>query len=183
MSRIKDRTRQLEAQKEEIERDFPVKINLQLSYRPGFFVGAEIVVLSFIFGAIASGFFSEIGKDLWSKAKEFCRRIVTDQGKRRDESRATILAVFDYQGCQILARLTLDRKKLEVMSSLYGVDPVHLFWEELPSQVSQVVERIERVGEYVAGVKALSIELSDKEKKWVLTKREESLDLGAMPNT
>ena len=178
MSRIKDRTRQLEAQKEEIERDFPVKINLQLSYRPGFLGGAEIVVLSFIFGAIASGFFSEIGKDLWSKAKEFCRRIVTDQEKRRDESRATILAVFDYQGYQILARLILDRKTLKAMSSLYGIDPVRLFWEELPSQASQIVELIEGKNEYVAGVKAMSIELSDKERKWMLTKLEESLDLG-----
>lgn len=177
MSQIEERTRQLEAEKEQIERCFPVKIEVLLSYRSGFIGGGEIVVLSFIFGAIAGGFFSEIGKDLWLKAKEFCGRIVHDQKKRRDRSSTTILAVFDCQGYQILAKLILNRKTLKAMSSLYGVDPVRLFWEELPSQASQIVELIEMKSEHLEGVKAMSLELGDKDRKWVLRKHRETLDL------
>lgn len=172
MSRIEERTRQLEVQKEEIERDFPIKIDVQLSYRSDFTGGeAEIVMLSFIFGAIATGFFSAIGRDIWSKAKDFCGKIVQSQRKRQDNSRTTILAVFDYGGHQITVSLErLDRKKWEAISSLYNMDPVHLFWEELPTQVLEIIELIDKKSENLAGIKTIKVELSDIERKWVIIK-------------
>jgi hypothetical protein len=175
MSTIDKRRRQLEAQKEEMERDFPVKINLQLSYRSGFIGGGgEVIVLSFILGALATGFFQEIGKDFWLKAKEFCGGIVKEQERRQDQSSMTVLVTFDYQGHQILAKLNLDRKRLKAMYSLYGIDPVSIFWEQLPSQASQIVESIEMKSEDLEGMKAISLELSDKHRKWVLRKTEAS---------
>ena len=172
MDQIEERTRQLEAEKKQIERDFPVQIKVQLSYRKSFAGGGgEIAILSFIFGAIAIGFFSAIGGDLWSKAKDFCGKIVQRQKKRQDNSSTTIVVVFDHRGCQITASLKrLDRKKWRAMSTLYGADPVHLFWEELPARVLEIVELIDKRNKDLAGVKAIDLEPSNIERRWMITK-------------
>ncbi len=123
--------------------DDRVSVETRILKRAGFIGGsAEIAVLAFLLGTVGSSFLSEVGKDLWTKCKELCTKVLAG----RDTAKATskILLVFDYRGVQIALYLELGSKEVEALSASGSCHRLTRLWSELDEEIAALILRVAR---------------------------------------
>lgn len=167
---------QWERDKEYIEKNYHVKIVTHFSHEKGFAEGGEIAVLGFIFGAIAGGFLSEAGKDLWLKVKSLSQEFIQNQSKNENKKRTEVIAIFAYDSYQIIASLSFEES---TKNHLTGTNPeiIQLFWNELPSQLSKSFKLIDNQNSSFSSIKALELCFNHKDNIWTVFKHKDKVEI------
>jgi hypothetical protein len=174
MTKIQEYRSQLEEEKNNIERELlksncQTHIEFNVSYTLGFIAEETETVLAFTFGAIAGGFFSAIGKDIWLKIKESCNRIINSQKKLKDYYCTTeIRATFQFNALQIQCILKLDDNKMKNNLS----NPIDIFWEESSQQIEQIITEYQprEITQNITMIKELKLSVQEKRWSWVTCK-------------
>lgn len=111
----------------DIETKFPVKISYskEAYHFFGGGGGEDFVILGFIIGAVAGGFFSEIGKDLWSNLKSVSKKIYNSLVKDKANLIIDVKITID-DGREIWFSF-IANSDTEFFSKHYGGDPINFF--------------------------------------------------------
>jgi len=161
---------------DELERTHPVQVTIRQSHLGAFMGGGgDTAVVAFLFGAIAGGFLSAVGEDLWAKAKALCKRIHDHNKARKDDSETIVLATLEYKGLQVTAHLNLDKRSQQELETMYRGDPLGYFWEGVPIQLGQVIKLIHEGNPSVLSAKALGLTLDNQKPTWTVTRYVETV--------
>lgn len=156
--------------KNEIEQKYPIKVNLRLIRKEAFTGGGgEIAILAFFLGAIGGGFFSEIGKDLWIKSKELCKKIYDSRKARGRGSKGIILVDCEHGNYQIVAVLEINKENRGKLNIIYNGDPLGYFWQELPVRLQNIVEIVNDTGSKIENVVAFKLSLGTEKASWIIS--------------
>ena len=161
-------------EKEFIENSYPIKV---IVHRGGWGAftggGGEVITIAFIVGALAGGFFSEVGKDLYSKTKEMCKKlwVIVKKSKKMENSPnwARVVLDFEYKEHRIVAYIDIRTDNIPKIEQIYNGVPLDFFWENLPSQVSDILQSIDKGSQDESPNNIHTLTLSREEKKLMLT--------------
>lgn len=162
----------LDALKEEIEQQYPVKVDIRFGhkYADNGIGGGLITFFAFAFGAISGGFLSEIGKDLWIKIKHFGTHAY--QSLKHGyylNSLSAVVVSLEYKQYQIIAVLEIDKYNKHDFETLYKDNVVDFFCDGLLSQLISIINIIDEMQIENESISFL-LNPSTKKRSWVITK-------------
>ena len=120
-----------------VQEQFNIALSIRRLSTLGFFGGAEVAVLTFVLGAVASGFFKEAGTDLWKGLKTLTRLFAKEQ----EEDRGFL---------KVVLRLTYKQRELRIETTMpRGSVPsdidrlIESFWARVPLQGQTITDRLD----------------------------------------
>jgi len=150
---------------ENINLPSPFEINITYEKHHGI-SGEEIFVaaIAFIVGSISSGFFAEIGKDIWNRIKSISHEIIKKEQVRCQKIMISIY--LEYNGYPIQLSInsiihpSSDQKKtIEFISHLL---------DDSVKKVATTISKIDSGSEYIRDRSTLHIEFDNSTMSWIL---------------
>lgn len=156
-----------DSHQEAFQLDYGVRVVTHVDQNSHFLgEGGILIAIGFIFGSIASGFFQEIGKDLWVKANDLARLLFESHTESKEKQEYTTIVVFSYGGLQIIAKLDIKNDSVDRKTLRHGNDLQSTFWGSLPVHIQRLIDERDTGAMPSSDVSAVLLELNAKNMQW-----------------